>query len=120
MLTYQNQMAAPPPYNQNGQYPPAGQNPPPPRQYHATQPAYPPLQEKGRMPPGYPQQPPQHVQNLTTIITAQPAIVVGAPIMFHEFPVSLTCPSCQAQVISAVQYEAGSLAWLLCVVIFFV
>ena len=88
-------MAGPPPYTDQysysptGQYPPAGHSPP-------AQPSYLPPQEKGGMPQGYPQQQHQQVQNSTTIITAQPAVIVGSLIMFNEYPVSLTCPSCKS------------------------
>ncbi len=120
----------PPPYSQDkagmppGQYPsPAGQYPPQP------QPGYPPqgypAQSQGYAPPQQPGYPPQQggyattqpqgyaTTTNTTIIAQQPAVIATMPVIFNEFPVSMTCPSCHAQIVSAVQYEPGTFAWLL-------
>jgi len=99
-----------PPYQQQQYAPPGGQYPP-------QQGGYPQGNEKSGLPyqqqQGYPP-PPTH----TTVVMNQPALVTAAPVSFHEFPVALTCPSCRAQVVSAVHYDAGSFAWLLCIVMF--
>lgn len=110
-------MAAPPPYNEKEQYPPGEYRPPQP----PPQGQYPPPQQGGYPPPqqgGYlPVQ--QSATTNTTIITTQPAMVSAVPIVFHEFPVSMTCPSCRAQIVTAVHYDVGTMAWLLCLVMCF-
>ena len=101
-------MAAPPPYSENPQYPP--QQPyPPQQQYQAG--GYPPPQDQYQ-----PQQPNLISNNTTTVVTTQPAIVAAVPMIFHEFPVSMQCPSCNAQIVTAVYYDVGTLAWVLCLI----
>lgn len=94
-----------------GGYPPQGPPPGYPPQGQPPQ-GYPPQQ------PGYPQQQQHHTTNQTTVITAQPAIMSAVAIRFHEFPVALTCPSCRAQIVSCVHYDVGTMAWLLCAIMF--
>lgn len=105
-------MAAPPPYSENPQYP---QGPYPPQQQY--QPGlYPPPQDQYP-----PQEPPPQQQNFisnntTTVVTTQPAMVPAVPMIFHEFPVSMQCPSCNCQIVTAVHYDVGTLAWVLCLI----
>ena len=115
-------MAAPPPYSENPQYLPQGPYPP--------QQPYPPPQDNNQPPqvPYPPQQPYQSYQqpplqqpnivsnNTTTVVTTQPAMVAAVPMIFHEFPVSMQCPSCGAQIVTAVHYDIGTLAWVLCLI----
>ncbi|XP_031559108.1 cell death-inducing p53-target protein 1 homolog [Actinia tenebrosa] len=112
---------APPPYPGDPQ-----KNPYPPQQpgYPPQQAGYPPQQ------PGYPQQgyppsqpyPAHHQQshNTTTIIQTQPTTTVITPAFFGETPVAMMCPHCQASIVTATEYVPGSLAWIICVVLFFV
>jgi len=131
-------MSAPPPYSPSYQ-PPTNQHgnyPAPP--YHQQQNQYPPPMDGNAAavvsyPPNmvqyappvqhYPQQTfgvggtyvhQPYMQNTTTVITSQPAMVQAVHMMFQEYPVALTCPSCQAQVVTAVDYQVGTFAWLLC------
>ena len=61
--------------------------------------------------PGYPVQP--GVQGQTTIIHTQPTqVVVG--MRFLENPVAMTCPYCQASIVTATTYENGTLTWIAC------
>ena len=114
-----NQGYGPPP---PGQYPPPDQGkgyPPPPAQYPPPQQAG--YQQGGYPPPvqpGYSSQ--QAVHNTTTIITTQPNTPQVLAVSFGEVPVNCTCPHCQAHIVTSVQYEAGSLAWIVCCVLLFV
>ena len=120
-------MAAPPPYSENPQYAPQGPYPPPQDNYQPAQGSYPPQQpyHVGGYPPQQdsykPQQPPPQQPNIisnntTTVVTTQPAMVAAVPMIFHEFPVSMQCPSCGAQIVTAVHYDVGTLAWVLCLI----
>ena len=108
-------MAAPPPYSENPQHPQYPQGPYPPQQQY--QPGlYPPPQDQYP-----PQEPPLQQQNIisnntTTVVTTQPARVAAVPMIFHEFPVSMQCPSCNCQIVTAVHYDVGTLAWVLCLI----
>lgn len=64
--------------------------------------------------PGYPVQPVVQGQPPgTTIIHTQPAqLLVGMG--FYENPVAMTCPYCQASIVTATTYEPGSLTWIAC------
>ena len=65
--------------------------------------------------PGYPVQPVnmQGQQSGTTIIHAQPTqLLVG--MRFFENPVAMTCPYCQASIVTATTYEPGTLTWIAC------
>jgi lipopolysaccharide-induced tumor necrosis factor-alpha factor len=121
----------PPPYNEKAAPPPGAYPPPPPGQYSAvpTNPPYPPgpapgpqmaypQQQYPQQP--YPQQPypqyppPQMGQHSaqTTVVVTQPVVVHGAA--YRGVPVSVTCPHCRAQVVTAISYTSGLLAWLIC------
>ena len=97
-------MSDPPPYSEKQQYPPQKTGPYPPQEPFG----YPPLNDTS--------QKPSYGANTTTIITSQPALGQAVPLILHEVPVSVICPSCHVQVISVVRYETGTLAWLLCCV----
>nr|ABI79459.1 LPS-induced TNF-alpha factor [Azumapecten farreri] len=108
--------APPPPYPgtkaQESGYP---AQPPPPQGYGQPygappQPAYPaqPYGQPGQ--PGYPQQ-----QGQTTVVVAQPAVTVVQ--QFRESPVHTRCPHCQAEVVTATQYETGTFTWIICLVL---
>lgn len=107
----------PPPYPGNPQQP--GYAPQP---GYPTQQGYPPQQYQAYPPqqPGYPPQGPQYATQpaypttTTTTIIQQPAAVVVAPIGFHESPVAMTCPNCQASIVTATDYTTGTLTWLAC------
>jgi hypothetical protein len=56
----------------------------------------------------------------TQVITSQPTTTVVTTVMspmFRESPVQTVCPHCRAQVVTALQYETGTLAWLICAVV---
>ena len=63
---------------------------------------------------GYPVQPVVQGQTQgTTIIHTQPTqLLVG--MKFFENPVAMTCPYCQASIVTATTYEPGSLTWIAC------
>ncbi|XP_052071642.1 cell death-inducing p53-target protein 1 homolog isoform X4 [Mytilus californianus] len=122
----------PPPYpgekGQEAGYPPQPQQgygqPPPPQGYpqagygqpqpygHPAQPGYgPPQQGYGQPQQGYAQQ-----QAHTTVVVGQPTATVLVQ-QFREAPVNTACPHCRAQVITATQYETGTFAWIICLVL---
>ncbi|XP_060063400.1 cell death-inducing p53-target protein 1 homolog isoform X3 [Ylistrum balloti] len=110
-------MSAPPPYPGKGQE--AGQpypaQPPPQggygQPYGAPPPAAYPAQPYGQPgQPGYPQQ-----QGQTTVVVAQPAVTVVQ--QFRESPVHTRCPHCQAEVVTATQFETGTFTWIICLVL---
>jgi len=88
---------------------------PPPYPDTQQQPAYP--QQLGYPPqpapgPGYSQ--PTAAGYVTITVVQQPTTVVIAPTPFHESPVSLSCPSCRATIVTGTQYVTGTLTWLAC------
>lgn len=66
--------------------------------------------------PAYPQQPgyPAAVQPGTTVVYQQPATHVVMGMQFFEYPVSMTCPHCQATIVTATEFTPGTLTWLSC------
>lgn len=53
-----------------------------------------------------------------TIIVNQPYVAPSVVVMsFGESPVQAACPFCQAQILTNVEYEAGLLTWLVCVML---
>lgn len=95
------------PYPQQGQpgYPPPGQQ---------GQPMYPQVQQgypQGQPQQGYPQGQPQ----VQTVVVQQPMIVNQ---VFRESPVRMQCPACRADIVTALNYDTGMLAWILCGVMF--
>ena len=87
--------------------PPPAYPPPAPGQYPPTgQVHYPPA---GQYPPAGAPPPPQPP---VVVVTTQPAF-------FGRYPVSMTCPSCHAQIQTAVDYQAGTMTWIVCFVLFF-
>ncbi|XP_033751132.1 cell death-inducing p53-target protein 1 homolog isoform X13 [Pecten maximus] len=102
--------APPPPYPGKGQEAGYPAQPPPPQAYPA-QPYGQPAQPYGQPgQPGYPQQ-----QGQTTVVVAQPAVTVVQ--QFRESPVHTRCPHCQAEVVTATQFETGSFTWIICLVL---
>ncbi|GFS04664.1 lipopolysaccharide-induced TNF-alpha factor [Elysia marginata] len=72
---------------------------------------------------GYSTQPQQpytggYVHGTTTVVVTQPQLAVTQ--MFRECPVHCICPHCRAEVQTATHYVTGTLAWVLCFVIFIV
>ena len=92
------------------QQPNAGQPLPPP---YPGPPAYPNKQTGPAYPqqPGYPAQP-TGTTGTTTTVVYQPQLVLG--MQFFEYPVSMTCPNCQASIVTATEYTPGTLTWLSC------
>ena len=90
--------------------------------YFTAQPPYGQPPPPGFAPPqGYaqPQQPggyPAMQQN--TVVVNQPTTMVVQ--QFRDTPVQTTCPHCQAQVITGINYISGTFTWLLCIVIFLI
>ena len=102
---------------QGAPYPPQGGQPPPQPGYQA-QPGYPPASQ-----PGYPPAPAPHAAHhttTTTVIATQPRPVIVTGIAFGEIPVSMTCPRCQAQIVTSTVYQDGSFAWLLAAILCFI
>ncbi|XP_057313883.1 cell death-inducing p53-target protein 1 homolog [Hydractinia symbiolongicarpus] len=104
------------PPQQGGQYPPAqgGQYPPP----QGGQ--YPPPQGGQYPPPQGGQYPPQQgygQAQQTTIITTQPTVIAGGVLRFSEFPMQITCPHCQAQVVTTCNYVDGTAVWVIALLI---
>nr|AHI17292.1 lipopolysaccharide-induced TNF factor 2-c [Mytilus galloprovincialis] len=105
----------PPPYpgekGQEAGYPPQPQGygqPPPPQGYpQAAQPGY------GQPQQGYGG---QQQQGHTTVVVGQPTTTVLVQ-QFREAPCNTACPHCRAQVITATQYETGTFAWIICLVL---
>lgn len=62
-------------------------------------------------PPGYLAQP-AGTTATTTVVYQQPQLVLG--MQFFEYPVSMTCPNCQASIVTATEYTPGTLTWLSC------
>ncbi|XP_065891286.1 LITAF domain-containing protein-like [Dysidea avara] len=87
-----------------------GNQPPPYNPETTTAPPYPP--SSGQAPPYPPssEQPPQ-----VTVVT-QPATVV-VPTSYGEYPVNIMCPNCRNQVSTKVEYESGTLMWILVLVL---
>lgn len=81
----------------------------------AAPPAYPgaPGYDAKQPPPSYQQQPGYPVQTITTTIV-QPPTHVFVGMMFLENPVAMTCPFCQASIVTATQYTNGTLTWIAC------
>ncbi|XP_069123876.1 cell death-inducing p53-target protein 1 homolog isoform X11 [Argopecten irradians] len=119
--------APPPPYPGKGQEAGYPAQPPPPQgygqPYGAPPPAAYPAQPYGQPAPygqpvyinypgqpGYPQQ-----QGQTTVVVAQPAVTVVQ--QFRESPVHTRCPHCQAEVVTATQFETGTFTWIICLVL---
>ncbi|KAK2147508.1 hypothetical protein LSH36_549g01080 [Paralvinella palmiformis] len=101
-----------PPAGGYPQAPPAGGYPqaPPPGSYpQASAPVYP----QGGPSPGYP---PGQGQPGSVIIT-QPTVVTTIVQQFKDIPVQTNCPSCHAEIITSIEFETGTLTWLLCVII---
>lgn len=107
----------PPPYPgkgpEPGAYPPQGQAPPQGYAQPYGQPAY--GQPPYGQPYGQPVQPGYAQQGQTTVVLAQPAVTVVQ--QFREAPVHTRCPHCQAEVVTATQYETGTFAWIICLVL---
>eukprot|EP00794_Sanderia_malayensis_P004849 gene4849-5484_t len=78
--------------------PPPGYSQPPPPGYNQAQ----------HPPQGYNQGPPPAT---TTVVMAQPVITVPH-VAFNTFPVQITCPRCQANVMTAVTMQNGLMVWL--------
>ena len=112
-------MAAPTEYPENLQYPPQQQDLYPPQQLHQKPIGYTSLQ--GKYPPQQlpPQQPSNASYNTANIVTNQPTKVAAIPVIFHENPVSMQCPSCHAEITTSVHYHVGTFSWLLCLLLFF-
>ena len=109
------EQAAPPPYAaQPGGYP-AQQGAYPAQQgaYPAQQGAYPPQQ--GGYPPqqgAYPPPPQPYVQP-TVVVVANNSYVLS------KHPQNMNCSNCHAQIQTCVNYEFGTMTWLICAILFF-
>ena len=57
--------------------------------------------------------------NNTTVVmgSAAPAVSV---VRFGESPVMMTCPTCRNTITTNTSHDVGGMAWLLCLVLFFV
>ena len=109
------QKQPPPPYSEgtSASYPtkPGGQTGPAPMQPgYGTNPGY----AMGN--PSYPPNTRPTVTTTTTrtVVQQQPPVLVNAGFMCGELPVSMKCPACQTQIVTATEYEPGALSWLAC------
>lgn len=115
----------PPPYpvQQQHMYPPPNQ----PLQSGYPPPAYPPAQPAGYppapyqypvmnqpQPVGYPYPSPQGQQGTQQTVVINQAVVVS---QFGFVPMRTTCPHCHSDITTAVEYEVGNFAWMLCGII---
>jgi len=50
-----------------------------------------------------------------TVIVQQPTSVSFQH--FGELPVQMVCPTCQATVVTGIEYDSGTLTWLVCAVL---
>ena len=77
-------------------------------------PAYPgpPGNETKQPAVSYPQQP--GYQATTTVIHHPPTQTVFVGLKFLENPTAMTCPYCQASIVTATAYENGTLTWIAC------
>ena len=59
------------------------------------------------------------MMNNTTVVmgSAAPAVSV---VRFGESPVMMTCPTCRNTITTNTSRDVGGMAWLLCLVLFFV
>ena len=62
----------------------------------------------------YPQQPGCHPVQGHPAITQQPTHVVLGTMRLLENPVAMTCPYCQASIVTATMYEPSTLTWIAC------
>ena len=54
--------------------------------------------------------------------SGQTAVVVTQPVVpvvqhFRESPVQMTCHFCHANIVTATEYEAGTMTWVACAII---
>ncbi|XP_078614769.1 lipopolysaccharide-induced tumor necrosis factor-alpha factor homolog [Branchiostoma floridae x Branchiostoma japonicum] len=94
------------------------QPPPPSYPTQAPPPGYQPGQTQHNPPQPANYQQPQTVgtvQSTTTVFVPQPGVAVVRvnPTTRSSQPVSLTCPSCNQNVLTTVQYETGTFSWLM-------
>ena len=51
----------------------------------------------------------------TTVVITPPTIFVGAQLGYQ--PCRTNCPHCNNDVVTTIQYEVGTLAWMICGII---
>ena len=66
--------------------------------------------------PGYPPSTTPTVTTTTTrtVVQQQPPVIINSGFMYGELPVSMKCPTCQTQIVTATEYSPGALSWLAC------
>nr|XP_020664105.1 lipopolysaccharide-induced tumor necrosis factor-alpha factor isoform X1 [Pogona vitticeps] len=71
---------------------------------------------KGGQVPPYPTQPypPQPGPMPGAPPVTVQAVYVQNPVLFHDRPVQMTCPSCSKLIVTRISHNAGALAWLSC------
>ena len=80
-------------------------------------PAYPgpPANETKQPPPVYQQQQPGYQAQVgATVIHQQPTQVYVGGLRFLENPTAMTCPYCQASIVTGTEYITGTLTWIAC------
>ncbi len=60
---------------------------------------------------------PAYGQPPGAVIVTQPMVTTTVVQQFRESPVQTVCPHCQAQIVTATQYETGTFTWLICAVV---
>jgi hypothetical protein len=66
--------------------------------------------------PGYPPNTTPTVTTTTTrtVVQQQPPVIINSGFMYGELPVSMQCPTCHTQIVTATDFEPGALSWLAC------
>ena len=64
---------------------------------------------------GQPVQPGYAQSGQTTVVVTQPTLTVVQT--FRESPVHTRCPHCQAEIVTATQYETGTFTWIVCLIL---
>ncbi|KAH0632070.1 hypothetical protein JD844_020131 [Phrynosoma platyrhinos] len=53
-------------------------------------------------------------QQLSPVSFSVQAVYVQNPLVFHDRPVQMCCPSCRRVIVTHLSHNAGALAWLSC------
>ena len=49
-----------------------------------------------------------------TVVQQQPPVIINSGFMYGELPVSMHCPTCRTQIVTATEFTPGTLSWLAC------
>jgi hypothetical protein len=108
----------PPPYSADTSAPyPSKAGGPPMQAGHAPmQPGYQANSGYRAANPGYPSGANPAITTTTTrtVVQQQPPVMISPCFMYGELPVSMQCPTCHTQIITATEFAPGALSWLAC------